>query len=612
MSGASPRPFEPPSRVPRSRGVAAVLFVAAAIIALAVVPLSMGNRAMRAQSEVAEVLDPARLLGTSLSLAQARQMAYFQAFLLTGNADFADLYRRALREEEAIAGELQSLVVSMDLQIRERLARLSSLSARWHAEHHQIFQSEEARLERVEDFTDERARYEALQQAALDLERAIQGALDDGRRRAEAVRAAQARVSAGLLLLGLGATLAVVLVGVRLRAATAEADARRREAVRARREMDAILEATGDGVLGVDLAGRILSLNRAGSELLGYREGELRGRDVHEVLFHTDRDGRPRSRESSPVLWALAGGGAGRSSEGDVLARKGGTLLPVTWSLRPLADGTAVRGAVLTFTDLTEILAKEEALRRAVRVREEVVAVVSHDLRNPLGVVAGAADLLLDLPLREEERRRQGDIIRRSAERMRRLIENLLDVSRIEAGALVVRPVAQPATEVLREAHEFFAPQAAERGVELRVVVDPDAGSVLADPDRLQQALANLLDNALRHTPAGRGITLGAAGVERGVELSVEDEGPGIDPADLPHVFDRFWQARRHDRTGSGLGLAIVRGIAEAHGGEAVVGAGRSGGARFALVLPTGDGARDGRGSGSENRGPGPHEEDRP
>jgi PAS domain S-box-containing protein len=594
----TPRYGVAPTRLlPRSGGAAAVLFVAASIVALAVVPAAMDRRAAGALAEITDVLDPARLLGTQLSLAQARQMSTFQAFLLTGNAAFREPYLSALREEEAIVGELQSLIGGMDLQIRERLAHLSSLSARWHAEHHQIFQTEEARVERVEAFAEERARYEELQRAALELERAIQAELNAGRRRSDVLHRGQRLITVVLLVLGLGATAAVVAVGSRLRELTRDADARRRDAVLARREMDAILDATGDGVLGMDLDGAVVSLNRAGAELLGYREGELKGRDVHDTLHHTDRDGAPRRREESPLLRALGLGGDARSGEGDVLWRKDGTPLPVTWSLRPLRDGPRVRGAVLTFTDLTEILAKEEALRRAVRVREEVVSVVSHDLRNPLGVVVGAADLLLDLPLGEEERRQQADVIRRSAERMRSLIENLLDVARIEAGALVVRPAAHPAAVALEETREFFAPQAAERGVRLEVALERGVGDLLADPDRVQQALGNLVVNALRFSRPGGRITLGAASAGPGkVALRVEDEGPGIQPDDLPHVFDRFWQASRHDRTGSGLGLAIVRGIARAHGGWAEVASEPGRGARFTLVLPSGDAAGGGSG----------------
>lgn len=580
--------FSAPSRLTtQGRGVAAVAFVAVSVVALAVVPLVMGNRAAEAQREIEEVLEPVRLLSTRLALVQARQMSLFQAFLLTGDEAFRAPYGEALGEERQITQDLQTLIQGMDLEIRERLARLSGLSGGWHLSHALAFDSESMRRQMAEAFEFEQDRYDQLQQATLELERVILDEVERGRTRAEDLRSLQTKISLGLLLLGLGATLAVVLVGARLRGLTREADSRRQDAVRARREMDALLEATADGVLGMDLDGGILTLNRAGSELLGYAEGEVRGRGVHELLHHTAEDGSPRSRDDSPILGALASGGEARSSVDDVLWRKDGTPLPIQWSLRPLVDGLVVRGAVLTFTDMTEIREKEAALRRAVRVREEVVSVVSHDLRNPLGVVAGAADLLLDLPLGEEERAKQADIIRRSAQRMGRLMEDLLDVSRIEAGALVVRPVVQSVNEILEEAQDFFAPQAERQDVRLRVDTPAPIPNVLADPDRVQQALANLLANALKFSPAGSEVVLGA-GVRDGaaVALTVTDHGPGISKEDQERLFDRFWQASRHDRTGSGLGLAIVRGIAEAHGGTVEVSSEPGGGARFALVLP--------------------------
>jgi len=562
------------------------VFVALALVALAVVPLFLGQRAAQAQSDLAEILDPAHLLGTRLSLVHARQMSHFQAFLFTRDPEARESYLAAVREEEEIVAELQALVGGMDLRIRERLAFLSSLSARWRVEHDGVFRSEVAREERTASFAQERARYEEMQRATLGLEHAIQEEVDAGRFRGEHFRTVQTRVSMGLLLLGLLATGTVALVGRRLRTLAAAAEARRRAEVRSRREMDALLEATADGVLGMGLQGRVLTLNRAGSELLGYSEGEVRGRDVHEALHHTTRDGAPLPRAECRILGALSSRVMARSEGSDVLWRKDGSPLPVQWSLRPLVDGLALRGGVLTFTDLTDIVRKEEALQRAVRVREEVVSVVSHDLRNPLGVVAGAAELLLDLPLDEPERRRQADIIRRSAERMRRLIENLLDVARIEAGALVVRTTAQSPDQVLSEARAFFLPQAEKKGVALALDVEPGVSRVLADPDRVQQALANLVANALRFSPAGGVITLGAHALAGGgVALTVDDQGPGIPAAELPLLFDRFWQASRHDRTGSGLGLAIVRGIAEAHGGRVEVASEQGKGTRFTLVL---------------------------
>jgi PAS domain S-box-containing protein len=435
------------------------------------------------------------------------------------------------------------------------------------------------------DLSAELAAYDELQRATQELERVVQSEVDAGRRAVERTRTLQNRITVGLVLLALGATLVVGIVGRHLRGLTATSEKRRREAVRARREIDALLEATGDGVLGMDLDGKCTSLNRVGSELLGHTETSIRGRDVHDALHHTCGDGTPRDRAASPILAALREGAKAESDDDTLFDRKGKPF-PAKWSLHPLMDGTELRGAVLTFTDMTVIRENEEALRRAVRARDEVVAIVSHDLRNPLGVVVAAAELLIDLPLDEDERRNQSSIIARSAARMGRLIEDLLDVARIEAGALVVRTAPEDAEPILEEIESVFDLQARERGVTLQVRVADGTPPAQADRDRVIQALSNLVGNALKFTPEGGTIQVSAEGAGDHVSFSVSDDGPGVPPDVQDKLFDRFWQAERHDRTGSGLGLAIVRGIAEAHGGHVDVDSEAGHGARFSLVLP--------------------------
>jgi signal transduction histidine kinase len=249
-------------------------------------------------------------------------------------------------------------------------------------------------------------------------------------------------------------------------------------------------------------------------------------------------------------------------------------------------DGLQLRGAVLTFTDMTEIREKEEALHRAVSQREEVVSIVSHDLRNPLGVVAACAELLIDLPLDDGERLKQAEIIARSAGRMGRLIDDLLDVSRIEAGAFVVRPSAEMPGPILEEARGLFADQADAAGITLSI--DPsETAPVRLDRDRVLQALANLIDNALRFTPKGGNVLLSAHNADaHHVALSVSDDGAGIPPQTLEHLFDRYWQADSMTPGAAGLGLAIVRGVAEAHGGSVTVDSTVGQGTTFAVLLP--------------------------
>jgi PAS domain S-box-containing protein len=541
-----------------------------------------------AQLEIADTLEPAGNRSSRLSLLKARQMARLEGFLLTGDRTFREPYIASIDEEDVLFGELGVLARGLDFEVRERLAELSAESTRWHFENQQLFDSIFDPAAAASARETSRSGFDQLEVATRELDRAIQSEVREGRRRMERLRVLQTRITIGLAVLALWAVFVLGRLGRSLRGLTTESEMRRRDAVRARREIDALVDATGDGVLGIDLDGKCTSLNPAGVELLGYTDREIQGRDVHDTIYHTRSDGTRRAREDSPLLEALTDGTAVDSEAGDILWRRRRVSFPARWSLRPLIDGVELRGAVLTFTDMTEIEEKEAALRLAIRQREDVVSIVSHDLRNPLGVVFGAADILLELPLDEEQRKNQAKIISRSAGRMKSLIDDLLDVSRIEAGALVVRRAGENLTEILLEARGLFVDQAMHKNVSLVIEEGPSRPEVEArvDRDRILQALANLLDNALRLTPGGGRITLGAREVGASVELSVSDTGPGIEADKLDHLFDRFWQADDGVKGGAGLGLAIVKGVAVAHGGDVAVRSEIGSGTTFLITIP--------------------------
>ncbi|HUP50919.1 MAG TPA: ATP-binding protein [Longimicrobiales bacterium] len=567
-----------------ARGLLALGFVVVALVALVAVPAYLGRRAAEVQTRITDVLYEAGSLSSRLSLLKARQMGRFEMFAVTGDRAFREPYIAAIAEEDAVFARLTTLAGDLDFNVRERLARLRFDTFSWHIANQDAFDADstEGALERS------RRGYDELQRQTRELDRAIQSVVAEGRREMERVRTLQVRLTFGLGLLALGATLVVGRVGWRFRDLTEEAEQRRRDAVRARREIDALLEATGDGVLGIDLNGKCISLNPAGVDLLGYTAREIEGRDVHDTLFHSWPDGSPRPREESFILSALVAGQAVDSPDGAVLWRRRRVQFPARWSLRPLVDGTELRGAVLTFTDMTEAREQEEALRRAVRQREDVVSIVSHDLRNPLGVVLAASEILLDLPLDEEERRHQAEIIRRSGKRMQGLIEDLLDVARIEAGAFVVRPSREELLPILEEARALFQEQASRKGVGLRVESNAPRAWARVDRDRIMQGLANLVDNALRVTQESGSVVLGVAETYAGVEITVADTGPGIEPRLFERLFDRFSQSDDEDAGAAGLGLAIVRGVAEAHGGEVDVESELGRGTTFTIRLPRG------------------------
>lgn len=556
--------------------------MAAALIALVAVPTYFGNRVDLVQARLTDVVEPSARMSSNLLLLKARQMARMEGYLQTGDRSFRDPYTSALAAEDSVFSQLRVLSSELDLEVFEGVARLQTESIDWRFTNQRIFDLgvDEGARDRVQ------AGFDDLQRATRELDRAIQAEVLEARREIGNERRLQARITLGLAVVALFATIIVGRIAYRYRYLLIERETRRRDAVRARREIDALLEATGDGVLGVDLSGSCISLNRAGARLLGYTEGEIAGRDVHDTIFHSRADGTPLLREESTLLAAIRDGRATESEDGAVIWHRKRRACPARWSVQPLIDGTELRGAVLTFTDMTEIYEKEAALRRAVQQREDVVSIVSHDLRNPLGVALAAADLLLDLPLDEEKRRRQAEIIRRSGKRMQHLIEDLLDVSRIEAGALVVRPSLEELLPILEEARDLFDEQAAGRGI--RLEVDPAGGepSARVDRDRVMQALSNLLDNAIRLTPEGGVVRMSAREEGSEVVVMVSDTGPGIPPALQSRLFDRFSQAEVGKRGAAGLGLTIVRGVASAHAGDVAVESQVGEGSVFTIRLP--------------------------
>jgi signal transduction histidine kinase len=209
-----------------------------------------------------------------------------------------------------------------------------------------------------------------------------------------------------------------------------------------------------------------------------------------------------------------------------------------------------------------------ELAQRALRARDEMLSVVAHDLRNPLGIIGMSAELIgdgpdaLSTPIRTSLER-----IRRSTEQMNRLIQDLLDVTKLEAGKLVLDRVPANPSDLLKEADYMLRPLAERASLDLIVEVEPGLPAVLVDRARFVQAIGNLVANSIKFTRAGGSITLAAGSATEGVAFSVSDTGKGIASENLPHLFDRFWQERPDDSRGLGLGLAIVQGIVNAHGG---------------------------------------------
>ncbi len=222
--------------------------------------------------------------------------------------------------------------------------------------------------------------------------------------------------------------------------------------------------------------------------------------------------------------------------------------------------------------------------QRAIRARDEVLAVVSHDLKNPLESVLLSSALLLRDP-DPAQVRRYAETLQRSASRMDRLIRELLDLSRMDAGRLQLEIRPERLEALADEALGVLAPLAHERRIAVSVAGAPLEDAVPCDRERILQVLSNLVGNALAFAPHGGHVVVSLALSQRDAEVRVADDGPGIPAEDLPHVFDRFWKSRSR---GTGLGLAIVRGIVDAHGGRVWVESRVGEGSTFAFTLPRG------------------------
>ena len=238
---------------------------------------------------------------------------------------------------------------------------------------------------------------------------------------------------------------------------------------------------------------------------------------------------------------------------------------------------------------------QREAAVALERQKKELMAIVSHDLRNPIAAVLLGVSTLQRKPDMDAKLRREHlAVIHRAATRADRMIHDLLDAGRIEEGHLPLTREPLSLGPVLDEAVQLLGPLAAERELTCTGAAARDLPEVHADRERLLQVFGNLIGNAIRYSLPGGSITVRAAVEDGQICCSVADDGPGIAPSEVPHVFDRYWQGaprKGHAAGGAGLGLSIAKGIVEAHGGRIWVEAGRGRGCRFVFTLPTVPGA---------------------
>ena len=561
----------------------------AALVSLALIPWLLEQRQADLERDI-DVYTEARPLLSEIALSHSSQMMRVEQYATSGDTSFVALYEEDLERETALLDELEQAIGEMPSasSYLGELAQLRMRIGEWQVLHAPLMESGAIGIspdEFGERLADDRVRYEAVRASTRAFADRLIRAAGSAAARLERQTLIQLWVTTGTIALAVVGVMILGTLGYRLQDLVKNETRRRQETVAARRELGAVLRGTGDGLLGLDLQGCCTFLNEAGTLLLGYTSKELRGRAVHPLIHHTRPDGTPYPWAECPVRQALSTGETLRVRD-DVMWRKDGSSFPAQLTVSPMKDGLEVRGVVLTITDLTETRAAEEALRAAVRARDEVLAFVSHDLRSPVGTISAAAELLAEVPLPPERQAEHLDIIRRAADRTNRLIQDLLDVAQIEAGRLSAWKEAVATSEILEEAIALAHPKAEEAGVRLRRQIDPSLPHVEADRDRILQVMWNLVGNALKFTPEGGTVTVSAAIDDGGVRVAVKDTGPGLEPETRERLFDRFWSGHRSAGHGAGLGLAIVAGILAVHSSKVDVETERGEGSTFSFVLP--------------------------
>ena len=352
-----------------------------------------------------------------------------------------------------------------------------------------------------------------------------------------------------------------------------ELEQRIQTVIRQRNETQAVLSSMVEGVVALDLQERIMDLNEAAARLLSRPKKHMKGRSVQEIM---------RSRELHHMVKKTVAEGTG--NEGDIRLYQNGEQILST-RCTPLCDANGDRiGVLLVLNNVTR-------LRRLENMRSDFAANVSHEIKTPLTAIQGFVETLhngdVDDP---REARRFLGIIQKHVLRLTAIIDDLMQLSRLEQDkeTFQLRMKRFPVADVIRTAIQLCSTGASEKHITVTIDTDPALQATM-DTDLMEQAMVNLLDNAIKYSPQASPITVRARQTDSEIIIQVIDAGMGIAHKHLPRLFERFYRvdkARSRKAGGTGLGLAIVKHILQAHGGRVTVESVQGAGSTFSLHLP--------------------------
>jgi two-component system, chemotaxis family, CheB/CheR fusion protein len=363
-----------------------------------------------------------------------------------------------------------------------------------------------------------------------------------------------------------------------------------REVMEREGQIRLLLDSTEEGIIGLGPDGSCTFVNPSCVRMLGYTSAnDLIGTHIHMLIHTRGAIGDMHAAEDCPLYQVLLTG-KGAHSDNEPMYRADGTRFTSEYWSYPIRRGHNVVGAVMTFLDITERKQAEAEIRTAARRREEFLAMLSHELRNPLAAVVSAAKVMRTENISPHALDRARQIVERQSRQMARLLDDLLDVSRITRGGIELRKEDIDLREVVRIAIEALAPMLEERQSKLTLNLPDEVLAVRGDTARIQQVVANLVSNAARYSPPGSPIQLTIDSEAESLVLRVKDEGRGISPSMLSDIFEMFVQDEQgleRSTGGLGIGLTLVRQIVELHGGQVEAhsqGIGR--GSEFVVRLP--------------------------
>jgi PAS domain S-box-containing protein len=352
------------------------------------------------------------------------------------------------------------------------------------------------------------------------------------------------------------------------------------EVTQQNQRLDAILESSADGMFILDPGLRFQRFNRACARLSGYVAEAVIGRQHDQVIRWLRKPSGPELQQAVAGGWPLSPS-ARLYVEGDLLRKDAGAIsVGITYAPNLSPEGK-LWSIIANVRDISKF-------REAEELKSTFISIISHELRTPVALIKGYVGTL-----RREDADWDPSVVRESlavieeeSDHLAQLIDDLLDASRLQAGALVLNPSAVSLAETAKRLVERFSRPAAEHPFDLEF--PPDFPLVQADEERMTQVLSNLISNAIKYSPAGGRIKVHGHATPSEVIVCVSDEGPGIAKEDAPRVFDRFYRANEAARTtkGAGLGLYLAKAVVDAHGGRIWVDERAEKGTRICLALP--------------------------